>query len=60
MTQAAKPQPLCSPCFRALFNQPPTGGSYPAEKCCMCGNLTNSGIYVTLAPHVVNYPKAAP
>lgn len=56
-------QPICDPCwsqenpdrepvrFKASFRQ--------LEKCCMCGGLANSGIYVRRHPDECHFPKVA-
>lgn len=37
--------------------QPSRISEAPIEKCCMCGDITISGIYVRRDPEIVPYPR---
>jgi hypothetical protein len=53
-------QPLCRPCWDTEHHDRPNRrplDQRERERCCMCGELTMSGIYAKYNPAAVDYPK---
>lgn len=61
MTRPSWNQPLCWPCWNTeTGNQVPRTVVDPwPETCCMCGQVTNSGIFVRRDPGTVYWPREA-
>lgn len=53
-------QPLCGSCWTEEHGElamPARLQNAPAEKCCMCGQITHLGIWIRRNPATVNHPR---
>lgn len=54
-------QPVCDACWEAEHGDRRPFRIHPAhaEKCCLCGTMTRSGIFIRRDPATVRFPKEA-
>lgn len=55
-------QPVCDRCFRHRYPyKSPTRVRPPQlERCCLCGVITGSSIYIRIDPDTVEHPRTVP